>query len=138
MVQSLFLLLLIMVLAFFIFKISFKTTKEVTDSAKLSDKNIELLNILRTEYNGKELSDVLVESYMKNDYKNFENGLKPALDRMYGNAAIPGFIVVKAMPADKKVFESSSFLQVYELDKRVPSAYLPVNKDVYLEVKLYE
>ena len=138
MVQSIFLLLLIMVMAFFIFKISFKTSKEVIDITKLSDKNIILLNILRTEYNGKELSDILVESYEKDDYEEFKNGLKPVMEKLYEKEAVPGFVNVKLMPKNAKVFESAAFLQVYSLDKRFPSVNIPVGKGNYLEVTLYE
>ena len=138
MIQSIFILLLIMMLAFFIFKISFKTSKEVIDSTKLGDKNIALLNILRTEYNGKELSDILVESYKKGDYEEFRSGLKPVLDKLYEKEALQGFIIAKLMPKNANVFEPSAFLQVYHTGKKFPSAKIPIDKENYLEVTLYD
>jgi len=140
-VASMFLLLLIVFLAFIFFKIGIKAEKEVIDSVRIGDRNVVLLNILKTEFDNKEgLADILVDNYKKNDFNEFNEKSGSVINKAYSSSSINGFLVIKSMPQNEMIFESEIFESPFRFydPKKVSSVNVPVDDKNYLEVNLYE
>ena len=106
------------------------------------DLNTLLLNYLRTPVeNDKTISDLLVESYIKNDFKEFENKTKEILDKVYDpNFCFMWNIEANLMPDNKKVFEILNKKVLMRDPTGDVSVYLPIYNDKtrFLKVRLYE
>ena len=121
---------------------SFSFTQNEVKVLQYKDMNTLLINYLRTPIeNGRTISDLLVESYIKNDFKEFENKTREILDRSYDrNYCFMWNIDVNLMPDNKKIFGI--------LNKKVlmrdPTGDVSVNLPIYndktrfLKVRLYE
>lgn len=143
-IASIFLLVLIIFLAMVFFNmLGIKVNKEVIGSVKSNNEELLLINILRTGVDGeKDLADLLVEGYTKNDFGNFNEKLKQAIDKIYSEDLFEGFLIVKLMPDNKMIFTSSGLssnpLGLHNLDANTPTANIPIDEKKYLEVSLYD
>jgi len=106
------------------------------------DLNTLLLNYLRTPIDkDKTISDLLIESYIKNDYKEFENKTKEILDKSYdSNFCFMWNLDINSMPDNKKIFGILNKKVLMRDPTGDVSAYLPIYNDKthFLKVRLYE
>jgi hypothetical protein len=117
----------------------------VQDEVKVlqyKDLNTLLLNYLRTPTeNDKTISDLLIESYIKNDYKDFENKTREILDKSYDkNFCFMWNIDITLIPDNKNVFEILNKKVLMRSPTGDVSIYLPIYNDKthFLKVRLYE
>lgn len=143
-IASIFLFVLITFLAIVFFNmLGIKVNKEIIGSVESNNEELLLINILRTEVDGeKDIADLLVEGYGKNDYGNSNEKLKQVIDKIYSEDLFEGFLIVKLMPDNKMIFTSSGFssnpLGLHKLDINVPTANIPIDEKKYLEVSLHD
>jgi len=143
-IASIFLFVLITLLAIVFFNmLGIKVNKEIIGSVESNNEELLLINILRTEVDGeKDIADLLVEGYGKNDYGNSNEKLKQVIDKIYSEDLFEGFLIVKLMPDNKMIFTSSGFssnpLGLHKLDINVPTANIPIDEKKYLEVSLHD
>ena len=143
-IASIFLFVLITLLAIVFFNmLGIKVNKEIIGSVESNNEELLLINILRTEVDGeKDIADLLVEGYGKNDYGNSNEKLKQVMDKIYSEDLFEGFLIVKLMPDNKMIFTSSGFssnpLGLHKLDINVPTANIPIDEKKYLEVSLHD
>lgn len=106
------------------------------------DLNTLLLNYLKTPIeNGRTISDLLVESYIKNDYKDFENKTREILNKAYDpNFCFMWNVDVTLMPNNKKVFGILNKQVLMRDPTGDVSVYLLIYNDKahFLKVRLYE
>lgn len=134
-------LFLIIVLFVVIFKITVETKEEVINAVEAGDKYVTLLNILKTEIDGKDIADMLVEGNINNNFDDADKKIDDLLANIYAEMVFKGMLVVKSQPDDKVTYSSDSlFMKPIDEGEALPAAVakIPVSEENYLEVYLYE
>lgn len=121
---------------------SLSFTQNEVKVLQYKDVNTLLLNYLRTPIeNDKIISDLLIESYIKNDYKDFENKTREILNKAYDpNLCFMWNIDINLMPDNKKIFGILNKKVLMRDPTGDVSIYLPIYNDKahFLKVRLYE
>ncbi len=139
-ITSMFLLAILMIFTFSYFSTELDTKSEVIEGVRTSDGTIILLNILRTEINGKSLANILVEDYKKNDFADFKKELSNVMLVIYGKGNARR-MEVTLLPDDKVVFSNRfSDDTINNFDRSINDIVvnLPIDSNNYLEVRLYD
>lgn len=139
-ITSMFLLAILMIFTFSYFSTELNTENEVIEGVRTSDGTITLLNILRTEVNGKSLANILVEDYKKNDFADFKKELTKVMLVVYGEGNARR-MEVTLLPDDKVVFSnrfSDNTINNFDAIINDIAVNLPIDSNNYLEVRLYD
>lgn len=139
-VTSMFLLAILMIFTFSYFSTEIDTENAVIEGARTSDSTITLLNILRTEVNGKSLANIIVEDYKKNDFADFKKELSNVMLVVYGEGNARRMEVI-LLPDDKVVFSnrfSDNTINNFDVSINDIAVNLPIDSNKYLEVRLYD